>query len=158
MADALTDSNLVISERILTLLDAAKASLTYDGITVQDVWYGDQGILPRTPSLCVIPGFARFELHAAQAMTENLIDTYFMLYHSPVSEQQQSLKRTVGLGNEVKTWLHRNHLQLYAANGDRLTVHNHIIELDPGFAYKESTLHHAVRMTWRSVTKTRLLA
>jgi len=158
MADALTDSNLVIADRIFTLLDAAKASLTYDSVTVQDVWFGDQNLVPRTPALCVVPGFARFELHAAQAMTENRIETYFMLYHGPVSEEQQSLRRTVGLANVIMTWLHRNHLQLYAANGDRLTVHNHVAEMEPGFAYKPKTLHHAVRMTWISITKTRLLA
>lgn len=158
MAELLTDSILVVADRVYTILNAVKGTLTYGSITLQDVWFGDQLLLPRTPALCVQPGIMRRPLAGVPAQTENMIDTTLLLYHAKVDEQQTALRETIGLAEVIEKYLHINHLQLLNASGDRLTTHSFVTEKDPGYVYRSGTLYHAVQMNWYSLTKTRLQA
>lgn len=151
---ALTNRTLTIANRFYEILLGVKAELG-----LADVWFGDQDNLPRTPALCVEPGVKRRTLKAVQNMTENSIDTYFLLYHSklgPDTDQQLERRNTVQFAENVEEYLHINYLRLYDLAGNQLTIHGHCSDLDPGFSYKNGTLYNAVRMTWTSLTKTRL--
>lgn len=147
----LTQSSEVIADRFYQIAFNNKATLGF-----ADVWFGDQRMLPRTPSLCVEPGIARRELAGAQNRTANEIDTIFLIYHSPVSEQQDARRATIRVAEHFVRYMELNHLRLFDAAGRQLTIHGHGIEVDPGFAYKQNTLYHAVQVTWRSITKTSL--
>jgi hypothetical protein len=111
-------------------------------------------MLRRTPSLCIEPGINRRDLIAAQHRTNNDIDTVFLIYHSPVTEQQAARREAIYVAEHLVHYLEMNHLRLLAANGNQLTVHGHAMEIDPGFAYKQGTLYHAIQVTWRSVSRT----
>jgi hypothetical protein len=150
----LTSSSRVIAQRLHRIIFNNRAQLGFLG----GVWFGDQRMLPRTPSVCIEPGIARRDLSGAQNRTLNEIDTIFLIYHSPVSEQQNARRETIEVAENLVRYLERNHLRLYTARSnnpeDQLTIHGHAIEVDPGFAAKQNTLYHAVQVTWRSTTKT----
>lgn len=149
----LSDSSLVIAERWFQILTINKAALG-----LEDVWFGDQQMVPRTPTLCVEPGLKRRTLFAAQNRTENEIDTYFLIYHSPISEMQDARRETMRVAEAVEHFLHLNHLRLFAANGTtQLTVHGYCTDMDPGYSRKQNTTYNAVQMTWRNLTKTWLM-
>lgn len=155
MTAPLTDSSLVIANRWYEIVEAAK-----DPLGLAFVFFGDQQLLPGTPSLCVEPGIKRRELAGASNMTLNVIDTIFLIYHSTLNANQQEARRdTVAFAEAIETYLHHNHLRLFAANGDQLTIHGHCTDMDPGYAAKSNnTRYNAVQMTWSSTSKTRLLA
>jgi hypothetical protein len=150
-AGPVTDSSLVIAERFYQIAHSVKYQLGF-----MDVWYGDQNLIPQTPALVVEPGTKRRELSAAQDHTSNQIDTYFLIYHSPVSEMQNARRETIAVAEALERYLHRNHLRLFdaAVPANQLTIHGHNVELDPGYQFKGNTLYNAVQMTWRSITKT----
>lgn len=148
-----TDSSLVIAERFYQILNSNKAAL---GLSF--VAFGDQNLIPETPSLMVEPGTKRRDLRSASDHTLNEIDTYFLIYHSPVgpSSVQNSRRENMAIAEGVERYLHRNHLRLYDVDipATQLTVHGFCVEMDPGFQAKQNTLYNAVQMTWRSTTKT----
>lgn len=147
----LTDRTLVVAERFYDVLNANKVSLG-----IADVWFGDQELVPRTPSLCVEPGLKRREMRGVPDMTLLEIDTYFLIYHSKLSTtggEQQQRRNCIGFAEAIETYLNQNHLRLHAANGDQLTLYGYCVEVDPGYAYKSDSRFHAVQMTWRSTSK-----
>lgn len=161
MADAMTDSVLVVSDRLYTLLVAAKATLSYVGIprtvTLQDVWFGDDDTTPTTPCLIVEPGLVRVPLAGVPSQVESSIGVELLLYHSTLNvTRADSRREAIGLAEVIRTWLHQNHLNLQNAFGDRIVIHGWVTTLEPGYAYKKGTLYHAVQMTWTGITKTRL--
>lgn len=161
MADNMTDSILTVSDRLYTVLDAAKASLSYVGaartVTLQDVWFGDDETLPRTPCLVVEPGIKRTPLAGVPSQVENTLDVELLVYHATLDVARSVARReVVGLAEVISTWLHNNHLNLQDSNGDRIVIHGWVTNTEPGYAYKGGTLYNAVQMTWTGITKTRL--
>lgn len=152
---ALSDSTLEIADRWYGILnDGAVKTL----LGIQDVWFGDQNILPHTPSVCVEPGIERRVLQGVPDMTRMEIDTIFLVYHSKVGGEQQQAKRdSVAFAQAIKHYLHVNHLRLFnAAATQQLTIHGYCTEFDPGYAHKQRTLYNAVQMTWTNLTKVSL--
>jgi hypothetical protein len=149
----LSDSTLEIADRFLEILTAQKVALG-----IQDVWFGDQLMIPRTPALCVEPGVERRSLNGVPDMTQMLIDTTIFLYHSVVgSEQQQARRNCIQFAKDVQHYLHVNHTRLYnAAATQQLTIHGWCTDFDPQYRYRQGTLHNAVQMTWTSLTKVSL--
>jgi len=163
MADNMTDSVLVVTDRLYTVLNAAKATFSYTvgarTVTLQDVWFGDgeNDTLPRSPCLVVEPGLLRSPLAGVPSQVENSIGVELLLYHTTLNASRADSRReTMGLADVIRTWLHNNHLNLQNAGGDRIVIHGWVTTLEPGYAYKTSTLYNAVQMTWTGITKTRL--
>lgn len=160
MADNMSDDVLVISDRLYTVINAAKATLSYVGtrtVTLQDVWYGDDDTAPTTPCLVVEPGILRSPLAGVPSQVQNSIDVELLLYHATLNvSKAESRRETIGLAQVIRNWLHQNHLNLQNATGDRIVVHGWVTTLEPGYAYKAGTLHNAVQMTWTGISKTRL--
>src|SRR5687768_7370388 len=98
--EPLTQSSEVIARRFYRIARNNKYTLGF-----ADVWFGDQRMLPRTPSLCVEPGIAKRELAAAQNRTLNEIDTIFLIYHSPVSEMQNARRETIQVAENFVRYL-----------------------------------------------------
>lgn len=156
MAQILTDSVLTTSRRIYDLLVTNAAALGLDAGGSVNVWYGDQDSVPRTPSICVEPGTKRRVLAGVPDMTLIDIDVHLLLYHSPISEQQDARQDCIAFAEGVERFLHINHLNLANSNGDQIIIHGFVTEMDPGYVYKSGTLHHAVQMVWTGTTKTSL--
>jgi hypothetical protein len=150
MTQILTDSGLVIAQRLQVLLDAAKVTLG-----IADVWFGDQTLLPHTPALCIEPGRKQRLLKGIPDLTQNSIDTSLLLYHSAISETQANRVQAIQTAEAVERFLHINHFNLQNAAGDQIVVYGFITDMDPGYAYKNTgTLYSAVQMTWSALTKT----
>lgn len=150
---ALSDSTLEIAERWFEILDEIK-----EAFHIKDVWFGDQELLPRTPCIAVEPGTERRELAGIPDMTQMRIDTTFFVYHSVVGmEQQQARRDSIKFAENIKHYLHVNHIRLFSKDATRqLTIHGFCTDFDPGYSYKQRTLYNAVQMTWTSLTKTSL--
>lgn len=158
--EPMPDSALIIAERFYQIALTHRFALGFYG----GVFFGDQMMLPGTPALCVEPGTLKQDLKGAQNRTENNIDTYFLIYHAPISEKQNARRETIEVAEGLKSFLHRNYLRLYTAPvaigspeqdlNRQLTVHGHCVETDPGYQYKQGTMYNAVQMTWRSISKT----
>jgi hypothetical protein len=146
----LTGSTLELAERFYEILDLAKAELG-----IADVWFGDQNIVPRVPAVCVEPGVERRELQGVPDMVLMRIDTGISLYHSKVDRTQQVARRECVLFAEnIKRFLHVNHLRIFSADGTRqMTIHGFCTELDPGYAFMQGSRYNAVQMVWTSTTK-----
>jgi len=151
---ALSDSTLEVAQRFKSILESVKAEMG-----LQDVWFGDQLLVPRTPCICVEPGTERRQLQGVPDMTLMQIETGFYLYHSKVDrEQQLSRVECNALAQRIKNYLHVNHIRLYsdATQTRQLTIHGFCTLLDPGYSYRQGTLYNAVQMVWTSTTKTSL--
>jgi hypothetical protein len=148
-----TDSSLAIAERFYQILFANKAQLGLNFVA-----FGDQNLIPETPSLMVEPGTKKRELRSGSDHTLNDIDTYFIILHSPVGlvDVQQARRENMAIAEGVERYLHRNHLRLFDVDvpTTQLTIHGYCVEMDPGFQAKQNTLYNAVQLTWRSTTKT----
>lgn len=150
----LSDSTLDVANRFFTILDEVKAELG-----IQDVWFGDQILVPRVPAVCVEPGTERRQIQGVPDMTLMLIETGFYIYHSKVDRTQQLARRECNaFAQRIKNYLHVNHLRLYSddTNTQQLTIHGFCTLLDPGYTYRQGTLYNAVQMVWTSTTKTSL--
>lgn len=148
----LTDSTLIIANRMFEIVDEAKAFLG-----ISDVWFGDQQALPRTPSLCVEPGMKKRTLQGVPNMPLTNIDTIFLLYHSKVDIDQQTTRRDcIKVAEDVELYLHQHCDPLLASNGSQLTIQGMITEADPGYSYKSRSTYNAVQMTFTSQVKVNL--
>lgn len=158
--EPMPDSALAIAERFYQICLTNRFELGFYG----GVYFGDQVMLPGTPALCIEPGTLKQDLVSASNRTQNDIDTYFLVYHAPISEKQNARREAIAVAENLKRFLHRNHLRLYTAPATiggleqdlnrQLTVHGHCVETDPGYQFKQGTLYNAVQMTWRSLSKT----
>lgn len=151
MTSTLTDSTLVLANRFFDILDQNKAI-----VGLEDVWFGDQQLIPKTPTLCVEPGIKRRDLQGVPDMTRMTIDTNFLIYHSPVRETQTARRECIDVAEQVERFLNENYLRLESAEGNQLIIHGFVTLFDPGYAYKLGTLHSSVLMTWTSQVKVSL--
>lgn len=149
---ALSDSTLEVADRFFEILDLAKAELG-----IADVWFGDQSV-PRVPAICIQPGSETRQLAGIPDMTQMMIDTGILLYHSRVDRSQQiAYRECISFAQRIKNYLHVNHLRLYSKDGARqLTIHGFCTNFDPGYVYQDRTRYNAVQMVWSSLTKTSL--
>lgn len=149
----LSASTRVIARRWQAILDANKVALG-----IQDVFFGDQLMVPHTPAICVEPGRKRRNLEGVPDMTRMEIDTTFYVYHSKVdSEKQQARDDCIKFAEDVEDYLHVNHLRLFDLAGtQQLTIHSYCTDFDPGYSFKRNTWYHAVQMTWTNLTKVSL--
>ena len=151
MSQVLSDSVLTLSQRLYDIATANKATWG-----VQDVWYGDQVNLPRTPALCIEPGRKTRQFAGAPDMTDNNFDVFFLLYHGAVRETQTTRKEAITCAEAIEKYFQVNHFNLANASGDQIALFGYFREVDPGYVYKNGTLYSAVRMTWNGYTKTSL--
>lgn len=151
----LSNSTLVIAKRYQEILTAAKVTLG-----LQDVWFGDQSIVPRTPAVCIEPGLKRRNFDGVPDMTMMNIDTIILLYHSQVivnGGQQQARSDAITFAEDIEEFLHVNHPRLFNATAtQQLTIQGFCTDFDPGYSYKSRSLYHAVQMTWTNLTKVSL--
>jgi len=141
-----TDSYVTISQYIKDLL----ANNTTLGL--QDVWYGDQQLVPRVPAAAVEPGTLRRSLGGVSpgGVTENYIAVYVMVYHAGIKDTQTTKKECDEHAEKIITALHAD----LTMGG--LVIHGFCTEVDPGYATRGGELFFATRIQWEGLTKTRL--
>lgn len=96
-----TDRSEVVASYIYNMMLAQKATLS-----VADVWYGDQSLIPRMPALCVSPGNKKREFQGATFRTLNTFETYILVYFGKIQDVQQNLHASTDLADSIETVVH----------------------------------------------------
>jgi|tagenome__1003787_1003787.scaffolds.fasta_scaffold20867481_2 hypothetical protein len=143
----LTDSSEIIANYIyLKLRDPTNMS----NLGVASVWYGDQDILPTTPALCVSPGTKERQFSGATFRTENMLETYVLVYCAKITDIQQNLHQAIALADAIETLVHSD-LKL---GGN--TIATLCRRSEPGVINKQGVWVMGARLTFESLTKTTL--
>jgi hypothetical protein len=135
-----------VSLSMLTFLEGIKAT-----IQVEDVFYGDQELIPRFRALCVEPSEVTRELAGVGAggQTLNTFTVLMYLYHGPYHNSQQNRQENEHAAALVQTALHDN-LDLGGT-----VIHGFVVRGESGAANRGSLL--AVhRLVWQGINKTLL--
>lgn len=147
MPATLTDQSEVVANYIYQMLHNP-TNMTALGL--QDVWYGDQELLPRTPAACVAPGNKTREFQGATFRTLNTFETYILAYYGKIQDVQQNLHAATTLADAIETLVHSD-LKLGGNVIYVLCTQN-----EPGMITKAGALLMGARMTFQSMSKTTL--
>src|SRR6201995_3181640 len=101
MALELTDSLVVYTSYLKDMIEQNKVLLG-----VQDVFYGDQTKYPRTPAVALESDVKRREINGAPRRTENDLNAFVIVYHSPVQDTQKTRKDVDILAEAIETLVH----------------------------------------------------
>src|SRR5512139_129945 len=86
----LTDSAEVFLEKVYDILNTTKP------ITgLQDVWYGDQDRLPRTPCAAIEPGPKRRQYNGVPRKYQVDLASYILVYSNKVQDSQENEREAV---------------------------------------------------------------
>jgi len=137
-----------VTQHIFDLMESRKAQLG-----LLDVWYGDQVLNPRTPSLTVESGaFERvFAGVSGKGTTENAIRVTLIIYIAKIGDTQVNLKDSELMAEEIMDILHED------VNLGGLVLSSYVRSIEPGVIRKGASLMRATRISWQGMTKTRII-
>lgn len=144
----LTDKPSVIVQAHVDLLNTNKVALG-----LADVYYGDQAILPRTPSVCVEAGPLDQESNrvGGRLATENVFRIYHLIYVGKVQDVQDNYKKSLELAEAIRDLLHVD-LQLGG-----LVVFGYVRTIEPGYVRKRDALLKVERILWQGMSQSRIV-
>ena len=137
-----TDQAVNVSQAIYDILFLNKQELG-----IEDVWDGDEQLIGKYPSLCVIQGEKTRELTGAPFRTDNNFNVFVMVYHGAVRDSQLNYRDANTLAERVEALLHQDK----TLGG--IVVHGFVVSIEPGVVDR-GTLQYVSRLTWRGLTKT----
>lgn len=143
MTFPLTRSEEVVATAIMSAIQAGQTALL-----IQDVYYGDQTQLPRTPAVCVAPGTKRRLWSGATLRTENTFETYVYVYFAKVQDVQLNTHGAQTLADAVEDLVMQD-IRLGGKVIWTLCSTN-----EPGMINKMGSLLVGNRLTFESMSKT----
>lgn len=150
----------VIAQRFVELFTAKVGDETFFNPPLQDVYYGDQIKIPRSPTLCVEPAQkVRTWPPTPTLMSENTFEINFFIYHARVDGTQVVKLESDQFGEAVEEFINMNHVNLADSGGNQIIIHGNVVESEPGYSFRNTgrDLYHSTRLLWRGISKTRLL-
>jgi len=116
-------------------------------LVLEDVWEGDQNLIPRVPAICIVMGDYKRTLSGAPFRTDNEFTIYLMVYHGGVRDNQLNYRECNERAEAIMTLLHTDKTM-----GDNV-IHGYVTGMEPGYQEKK-TLMYVTRITWQGLTKT----
>lgn len=150
---SMTDSLDAATQYVIDKLKAnASVLVTSTGVTVgaEDIYYGDQDKMPRTPSICVDPNVRRRDLQGVSFRTDNNFVIHILVYHSKLQDNQLTRKEAQQISEAIETLLHQDP-QLGG-----LVIHSFCSLNESGYVYRNNTMYRTNRITFEPYSKTRL--
>jgi hypothetical protein len=132
----LTDSLVTVSKYIETMLSTNAVALNLD-----DVFYGDQQRIPRTPAACVESGEKRRTLKGAPRMTLVDITTYIIVYHYKLKSVQEIREDNDLLAEAIETLVHSD------CKLGGYVIDSMVTSVESGYQMKGNSLFRASRLT-----------
>lgn len=128
-----------VVQGVFNVLTTAKTTLG-----LQDIWYGDQANIPRTPAVCVEPSITRRKIHSAANLprTENEFNVLVMVYVSLLSDSGTIEKTKDLLLDQVCDTLNTD----YTLGG--LVLWGLTSECDPGYNLKGGKLFRVGKIVY----------
>lgn len=142
--DDLSDNPAEVAQYIMSLVQGSPL------IPADNVMYGDQQLIPRTPFACVETGPMISELAGAPYMMQNDITVYLMVYHVNLKDpdgEQMTRKECDQMAYDLRTLLHTDKTM------GGLVIHGHVTRMDPGYAQRQNKLLKMTRITWSGLSK-----
>jgi hypothetical protein len=132
----LTDSLVTVSKYIETMLSSNAVALN-----LEDVFYGDQQRIPRTPAACVESGEKRRTLKGAPRMTLVDITTYIIVYHYKLKSVQEIREDNDLLAEAIETLVHSD------CKLGGYVIDSMVTSVESGYQMKGNSLFRASRLT-----------
>jgi hypothetical protein len=140
-----TDSLEVFTGAVFDLVVANKVALG-----VVDVFYSDQWRVPRTPSICVQASRKNREVVGAPRRIRNTFETFILIYHSKVTEIQESARDVDVMADDLEALVHAD-----LTFGGLVTT-SMVVLNESGYRPKPDTLFRGVRLTVQGQSTTYL--
>lgn len=137
----LTDSYVTVARYIETLLVNNKTTLG-----LQDVFYGDQERIPRTPAAVVEPGGKQRTLNGAPRRTQVDITAYVIIYHYNLKNIETLREDNDRLAEQIEATIHQD-AQMKDGTGNMQVVDSMVTAVESGFQPKGNSLFRASRLT-----------
>jgi hypothetical protein len=139
----LTRSEEVVATAIMSAIQVGASALQ-----VQDVFYGDQTQLPRTPAVCVAPGTKKRDWSGATLRTENRFETYVYVYYGKIQDVQENTHAAQTLADAIEDLI----MQDIRLGG--IVIWTLCTQNEPGMINKMGSLMVGNRLTFESMSKT----
>lgn len=143
-----TDNPAEVAQYLMALVQGDNGATT--GIPADNVMYGDQQLIPRTPFVCVETGPMRSELAGTAYMLQNDMTVYLMVYHVNLRDpdgEQMTRKECDQMAYDLRTLLHSDKTM------GGLVIHGHVTNMDPGYAQRQNKLLKMTRISWSGLSK-----
>lgn len=117
---------------------------------LEDVWFGDQELIPRFPALAIEPGVLTKSLYGGglNGKTENKFTVYGILYLQRVSDVQETKKEVTKQAEDIMDlWTSDSTL------GGLLTF-SFVSAIEPGYSMRKQSLLRAARIVWEGTNVT----
>lgn len=154
---ALTDKLSDVSQLLVDLIIANAQTLGIPDVpgatTVgsdPSVFYGDQVMIPVTPTVCVDPVQRQRDLSETGYQTTVDLAVFVIIYHGKVQDMQTNLKECIQFAEAVEAVLYTDK-QLQGN-----VVHSYVSNMDMGQMIRGRTLMRATRLTWRGLSKAQI--
>ena len=147
MSQPCTDSLYAATSYLFTLLDDAKATFTP---AVQDVFYGDQKQIPRTPAITVAASQKARELAGAPRRIENTFEVFINVYFSNVRGIELNHRGADELAEAVEAKVHAD------ITFGGLVINSMVVLNEAGFLNRDNSQFRGSRLIVRAMSKTML--
>jgi hypothetical protein len=142
-----TDSLYVVTNYLFDLLDASKDSFTP---SVQDVYYGDQKRIPRTPAIAVFSSQKTRELDGVPRRIKNNFDIFICIFFSNVRDVTLNHRAADQLAEQVEVKIHED----ITLGGN--VINSLVVLNEGGFLNREESQFRGSRLIVQAMTKTTL--
>lgn len=151
----ITDSHDVLTQYIVDKLRTNYALLiaAVTGVAVpspDDIYYGDQDKLPRTPSVCVEPLDTGRTLQGVSYRADNEFTWSIFVYHDKFQDNQLTRKECQQVAEVIVTLLHQD--PQMGGNA----IHSFAPSNESGYVFRAKTQYRANKISYSASTKTRL--
>lgn len=128
------------------LVNKLNASAAKTALQIQDVYYGDQERLPRTPAVCVEPGEKVRELNGAPRRTLITFTNYIIVYHNPVKNATVIREEDDQRAEAIERFIHADPYFADGSGNDQV-IDSLVTSIESGYQMRANTLFRASRLT-----------
>lgn len=134
----MTDSYHEVAKK---LIDIVKDNAVALGVNTDDVYYGDQNNIPRTPSVCIDPGDKKRDLNGAPRRVMTTMTNYIIVYHNQVASMQEVREDSDELGETIETLVHAD------PTLGGIAIDSLVTSIESGYLQRDRALFRASRLT-----------
>ncbi len=137
-----TDDSVVITQKILDLLTAAKGELG-----IRKLYYGDQeDLIPEFPAVAV-ESFPKDRSLAGTHRFEIKLRVGIAIHFGKIQSVQKTKKETEEFAQAIEAILHADKQM------DGLVIYGFVTRVEPGISVKRSGMLQTTRMTWEGISR-----
>jgi hypothetical protein len=115
---------------------------------LQDVWFGDQELVPRMPAATVEPTGVNSDMAGVAFRLENRLGIIVTIYYGGIQDIQTSQRDSIAYTEKVVSALHAD----ITMGGN--VIHGYCEQVEHGVSVKSGAMIYASRISWTGLTKT----